>query len=93
MGWQERSWYLPADRAPLFDRSGNIGPTVWWSGRVVGVWAQRADCSLAWQPLVDDLPRSAVKAVAVELDRLSALLGDVRVTPRFRTPLERQLSS
>ena len=91
MGWQERSWYLPADRSPLFDRSGNIGPTVWWSGQVVGAWAQRADGSLAWEPLVE-LPRAAVKAVAVELDRLSALLADVRVTPRFRTPLERELA-
>ena len=91
MGWQERSWYLPADRSPLFDRSGNIGPTVWWSGQVVGVWAQRADGSLAWEPLAE-LPRAAVKAVAVELDRLSALLADVRVTPRFRTPLEHKLA-
>lgn len=91
MGWQERSWYLPADRSLLFDRSGNIGPTVWWSGQVVGAWAQRTDGSLAWEPLVE-LPRAAVKAVAVELDRLSALLADVRVTPRFRTPLERELA-
>jgi DNA-binding MarR family transcriptional regulator len=92
MGWQERSWYLPADRSELFDRSGNIGPTVWWSGRVVGGWAQRSDGSLAWEPLAD-LPRAAVKAVAAEIDRLTALLGDVRVTPRFRTPMERRLSS
>ncbi|MBB5894257.1 winged helix DNA-binding domain-containing protein [Kutzneria kofuensis] len=92
MGWQERSWYLPADRSELFDRSGNIGPTVWWDGRVVGVWAQRPDRSLAWEPLAE-LPRAAVKAIAVEIDRLTAALGDVRVTPRFRTPLERKLSS
>ena len=29
MGWTERDWYLGDYRAPLFDRSGNIGPTVW----------------------------------------------------------------
>ncbi|TMR09720.1 winged helix DNA-binding domain-containing protein [Nonomuraea turkmeniaca] len=29
MGWQARDWYLPAaHRAELFDRSGNVGPTV-----------------------------------------------------------------
>lgn len=92
MGWQDRSWYLPADRSALFDRSGNIGPTVWWSGQVVGVWAQRPDGSLVWEPVVE-VPRAAVRAIAVEVDRLTALLGDVRVTPRFRTPLERSLSS
>ena len=31
MGWQGRDWYLaPALRPSLFDRSGNVGPTVWW---------------------------------------------------------------
>jgi hypothetical protein len=29
----------------------------------------------------------------VETGRLSEWLGDVRVTPRFRTPLERELST
>ncbi len=42
MGWQARDWYLGPHRAALFDRTGNIGPTVWWEGRVVGGWAQRA---------------------------------------------------
>ncbi|NNN38363.1 winged helix DNA-binding domain-containing protein, partial [Streptomyces sp. S3(2020)] len=37
MGWRQRDWYLaPELRPPLFDRSGNVGPTVWWNGRVVG---------------------------------------------------------
>jgi hypothetical protein len=50
---------------PLFGRTGNIGPTVWWEGRVVGGWAA---------------------------ERLEAWPGQARVTPRFRTPLERELS-
>lgn len=38
MGWQQRDWYLaPELRPTLFDGSGNVGPTVWWDGRVVGV--------------------------------------------------------
>ncbi|MPY38186.1 winged helix DNA-binding domain-containing protein, partial [Streptomyces adustus] len=44
MGWQQRDWYLAPELRPLlFDYSGNIGPTVWWNGRVVGGWAQRPD--------------------------------------------------
>ncbi|WP_420823326.1 winged helix DNA-binding domain-containing protein, partial [Streptomyces fulvoviolaceus] len=40
MGWQQRDWYLAPDLRPLlFDGSGNVGPTVWWNGRVVGGWA------------------------------------------------------
>jgi len=29
MGWTQRDWYLGPHRAPLYDRNGNIGPTVW----------------------------------------------------------------
>ncbi|CCB71631.1 conserved protein of unknown function (plasmid) [Streptantibioticus cattleyicolor NRRL 8057 = DSM 46488] len=30
MGWRERDWYLDPGHIPhLFDRAGNIGPTVW----------------------------------------------------------------
>jgi hypothetical protein len=39
MGWTERGWYLGEHKAALFDRSGNIGPTVWCDGRIVGGWA------------------------------------------------------
>ncbi|MER5635338.1 winged helix DNA-binding domain-containing protein [Kitasatospora sp. NPDC002227] len=93
MGWQQRDWYLPTEhRAELFDRSGNIGPTVWWNGRVVGGWAQRAGGSLTWEAL-EPLDGAATAAVEAELDRLHGWLGDTRVTPRFRTPLERRLSA
>ena len=91
MGWQARDWYLDeAYRAALFDRSGNIGPTVWWQGRIVGGWAQRADGTVVWR-LLDAPGREAEKAVAEEAARLAEWIGDVRVTPRFRTPLEREL--
>jgi hypothetical protein len=33
----------------------------------------------------------AAGAIDVEAARLRAWLGDIRVTPRFRTPLEREL--
>jgi hypothetical protein len=92
MGWQERSWYLGGHRAACFDRSGNIGPTVWCDGRVAGGWAQRKDGEVVVR-LLEDIGAEAEVAVLEEAQRLRAWVGDVRVTPRFRTPLERELSS
>ncbi|NRQ37997.1 winged helix DNA-binding domain-containing protein [Nonomuraea sp. NN258] len=93
MGWQARDWYLPAEhRAALFDRTGNIGPTVWWNGRIVGAWAQRADGEIVWR-LLADVGADAVAAIEKEAAGLASWLGGVRVTPRFRTPLERELSA
>jgi hypothetical protein len=93
MGWRERAWYTdPAHAGQLFDGTGNVGPTVWWDGRVVGGWAQAADRSVAWR-LLEDVGADAVAAVREEAERLIAFIGDARVTPRFRTPLERELSS
>ncbi|MBD0709285.1 DNA glycosylase AlkZ-like family protein [Streptomyces sp. CBMA291] len=92
MGWQGRDWYLdPEHRPALYDRSGNIGPTVWWNGRIVGGWAQRPDGSVAHR-LLTDVGTEAKRAIAAEAERLTAWAADVRVTPRFRTPLERELS-
>ncbi|WP_369246095.1 winged helix DNA-binding domain-containing protein [Streptomyces sp. R41] len=95
MGWQERDWYLtPSLRPVLFDGSGNVGPTVWWDGRVVGGWAQRGDGEVVWRLLdPEGLGRDARDAISEEAARLQAWLGTTRVTPRFRTPLERELSS
>lgn len=92
MGWTGRDWYLGDHRAALFDRSGNIGPTVWCDGRIVGGWAQRSDGEIAYR-LLQDVGADAVTAVEAEADRLATCIGDVRVTPRFRTPLERVLSA
>ncbi|GAA2148394.1 winged helix DNA-binding domain-containing protein [Kitasatospora kazusensis] len=92
MGWQQRDWYLPTEhREELFDRSGNIGPTLWWNGRIVGGWAQRADGELA-RHLLEPVGPDAETAIDAELHRLSSWLGPTRITPRFRTPLERRLS-
>ncbi|MFI5861330.1 winged helix DNA-binding domain-containing protein [Streptomyces sp. NPDC051546] len=93
MGWADRGFQLdPAHRAPLFDRSGNIGPTVWWNGEIVGGWAQRADGEIVHR-LLGDRGGEAGKAVAAEAVRLAAWLGEARITPRFRTPLERELAA
>lgn len=91
MGWRGRDWYLrPEDVPALFDRAGNAGPTVWWCGRVVGGWAQRPDGEVVWR-LFGDVGAEAGAAIAAEAARLAGWLGDVRVTPRFRSPLEREL--
>jgi hypothetical protein len=92
MGWAARGWFLGGHGPTLFDRNGNAGPTVWWDGRVVGGWAQRRDGEVAFR-LLEDVGAEATAAVGAEAERLGAWLGKVRVTPRFRTPLERELSA
>jgi hypothetical protein len=92
MGWTERGWYLGGHRAALFDRSGNIGPSVWWDGRIVGGWAQRPDGEVVSR-LLDDVGAQAASAVEAAAARLSVWLGETRVRPRFRTPLERVLTA
>jgi Winged helix DNA-binding domain len=93
MGWKERSWYL-GDLGPgLFDANGNAGPTVWCGGRIVGAWAQRATGEVVMRLLVD-VGGDGIDAVEAEVDRLQRWFdatGTV-VKPRFRTPLQRELS-
>ena len=94
MGWRERAWYVGEHTAALFDRSGNIGPTVWWDGRIVGGWAQRKDGEIALR-LLEDAGAEASAALDAEAGRLSEWIGKdtgIRITPRFRTPLERELA-
>jgi hypothetical protein len=92
MGWFERSWYLGAHAQALFDRSGNVGPTVWSGGRIVGGWAQRADGEVVYR-LLEDVGSETVAAVETAAARLAKWIGPVRMTPRFRTPLERDLTA
>lgn len=91
MGLQNRQWYLGGHAPALFDRTGNAGPTVWADGRIVGGWAQRPSGEVAVE-LLEEIPAAARRAVARAAEELTGWLGDVRVTPRFRTPLERKLN-
>ena len=92
MGWKGRGWYLGEYAPALFDRSGNAGPTVWCDGRIVGGWAQRPDGEIALR-LFEEVGAEAAAAVDAAADRVRRWLGDVRFIPRFRTPLELELST
>ena len=106
MGWRDRAWYVGEHAPALFDRSGNIGPTAWWDGRIVGGWAQRTDGEIAVR-LLEDAGSEASAAIAAEAQLLREWIGAdpktpktpenpknarTRITPRFRTPLERELA-
>ncbi len=92
MGWQARGWFLGAHKESLFDSNGNAGPSVWWEGRIVGGWAQRKDGEIAVR-LLEDVGADAAAAIDAEAARLRDWMGPVRVTPRFRTPVERALTA
>ncbi|WP_239000882.1 winged helix DNA-binding domain-containing protein [Jiangella asiatica] len=91
MGWQQRDWYLGPHRAELFDRNGNIGPTVWWEGRIVGGWGMCAG-EIVWE-LLEDAGAEAVAAVESAAAQLHGRLESASVVPSFRTPLELRLTS
>jgi hypothetical protein len=91
MGWSQRDWYLGRHGPALFDRTGNVGPSVWFNGQIVGGWAQRADGEIAVR-LLDDIGADGEALVQARAERLGSWLGEVRITPRFRTPTERALS-
>jgi hypothetical protein len=89
MGWSDRTFY-GGDAKVLYDRSGNIAPTVWADGRIVGCWVQREDGDVAVRLLVD-AGREAAVAIDDAAGRLGKWLGAARVKSRFRTPIEREL--
>jgi hypothetical protein len=91
MGWQQRDFYLGPHRDPLFDRNGNIGPTVWWDGRIVGGWGMKGP-EIVWR-LLEDAGSEARASIADVAAGLQDRLESGSVIPSFRTPLERELSA
>ncbi|WPO75587.1 winged helix DNA-binding domain-containing protein [Streptomyces sp. KN37] len=93
MGWQNRGWFLGDHGPRLFDRNGNIGPSLWWNGRIVGGWAQDSRGEIVCR-FLEDVGSDAQSAVRVEAERLAARLGGVRLTARTRgrTWLEEELA-
>ncbi|MFI5716720.1 winged helix DNA-binding domain-containing protein [Nocardia sp. NPDC051750] len=92
MGWQSRGWYLGDHQPQLFDRNGNIGPSIWYNGRIVGGWAQRKDGEIVTR-LLENVGADARALIAGEAERAAAWYGEVRPIPRFRTPVERELTA
>jgi hypothetical protein len=97
MGWKSRDWYLGQHAPRLFDYSGNIGPTVWCDGRIVGGWAVRAGATKGASQVVfelfDDVGVVASQSVAHRAAQLDTWLAGTVVTPRFPTPIDRSLRS
>jgi hypothetical protein len=93
MGWQQRDWFLGEHGPRVFDRNGNVGPTVWWDGRIVGGWAQDKGGEIVVR-FFEDIGADAVAAMEVATERLAARLGDVRLRVRTRGPtwLEQELA-
>ena len=91
MGWHDRAWLLGEHAPLLVDRTGNVGATVWWDGRVVGGWAQRATGELVVE-LLEDVGADARSAVDAAAARLGTHLAGAVVTPRFPSPLDKRLA-
>jgi Winged helix DNA-binding domain len=92
MGWKQREWYLGEHRSTLFDRNGNAGPTVVANGHTIGGWSQRADGTVVVE-LLEKVDSAIERRVRREQERVEEWLGHVRVIPRFRTPLEKDLAN
>lgn len=90
MGWFERSWYLGGHQEQLFDRTGNIGPTIWADGRIIGGWAQLPTGAIVTQ-LLEDVGADTENEVGAHAESIETWLGELRYKSRFPTPLERQL--
>ena len=91
MGWKERDWYLGSHREALFDRNGNIGPSIWHSGRIVGGWGQNQERKVVYRVL-EAVPAKVTGAIDQEAAKVQEWIGETKVTPRFRTPLEAELA-
>lgn len=92
MGWKERDWYLGPHGGHLFDTNGNVGPTVWAGGRIVGGWGQRPDGTVAYE-LLEEVAAPTRERIEQEASVLSRWLDGEVVSIRFKTPLERKLAS
>ena len=91
MGWKHRDWFLAIDHHHVFDNNGNIGPTLWWDGEIIGSWGIAPSGELRTMVVAD---RGAAADAAVEeaASRLHERLHGAVVTPAILTPLERSLA-
>ncbi len=92
MGWKQRDWYLGEHQGPLFDRNGNIGPTIWLDGRIVGGWSQRSDGQVVTE-LLEPVGADGLGLIAKRVEALAAFVDPLVIKPSFPTPLQKRLSA
>ena len=92
MGWKDRAWFNGTFPGPHYDRNGNIGPTIWSNGRIVGAWAT-GDGGDVRIRLDHEVSSDDADRIESERTNLEAWLAGTRITPRFRTPIEKDLSA
>lgn len=90
MGWKRRDWYLGDHGPKLFDTFGNIGPTIWSDGRIVGGWSVSSTGDVITE-MFDDVGSAATTAVEAEAARLTTLLDGMPIVPSFPTPTDKKL--
>lgn len=92
MGWKHRAFYLGAHADHLFDVNGNVSPTIWANGAIIGGWTRLPDGTIATH-LLEDPGKAIKKSIAAEAKALAPRLGDATLAPRARgySPLEREL--
>jgi hypothetical protein len=88
MGWKTRDWFLGIDPGHIFDRAGNIGPTLWWDGEIVGSWGITPNADLRWT-VIADRGAQARNAIEQAASKLHASLHGAVITPAIRAPVER----
>ena len=91
MGWKTRDWYIdPPLVSRLFDRFGNVGPTIWADGQIVGGWIQRPDGQIVCE-LAAKLSSTHQRLLDQAIAELQPVLGDAVVRPRFPAPVQKEL--
>jgi hypothetical protein len=85
MGWKNRDWMFGIDPSLIFDRAGNIGPTLWWDGEIIGSWATTPGGELRTQ-IVADRGAEARAAIDHAAARLHARFDDAVITPARSAP-------
>jgi hypothetical protein len=87
MGWKDRDFYVDPDFAPaVFDWAGNVGPTAWWDGQVVGAYVQGDAGQI--ELIVPKNPGPGGRAgLQAEAERLGDWLDGEKVPALYKSPL------
>jgi len=92
MGWKDRDWYIGSHKDELFDRFGNVGPTIWANGVLVGIWAQDSHGKVT-QHLLETVTKDETAKITAEAQRLQEFLGNTIVKPSFPTPRQKAIAT